>query len=87
MAPYRRRNGSGVTPGGAEKVRQRRFRLAPGMSAAAMAWRLGIHQHTVAADPDKYVVLVRTYPGGPDGLTRKRYFLRGNEGSGSAAEN
>ncbi|KRF03235.1 hypothetical protein ASH00_15735 [Arthrobacter sp. Soil782] len=53
----------------------------PGMSAAAVARRLGIHQQTVAAQPEKYGVTVKTYPGVAGGRGRKRYFLPGDEGS------
>lgn len=53
----------------------------PGMSAAAMARRLGIHQQTVAASPERHGVIVRTFSGIAGGRPRKRYFLPGDEGS------
>lgn len=56
----------------------------PGMSAAAMARRLGIHHQTVAAHPEKHGLIVKTYPGASSARPRKRYFLLGDEGSGVA---
>lgn len=55
----------------------------PGMSAAAMARRLGIHHQTVSANPGKHGVIVRTYRAGPGGRSRKRYFLPGDDGVGT----
>jgi hypothetical protein len=51
----------------------------PGMSAAEMARRLGIHHQTVAANPALHGVIVRTYPA-TGNRDRKRYFLPGDEG-------
>lgn len=50
----------------------------PGMSAAAMAGRLGVHPQTVAAHPDRHGVIVRAYPGASSKRPRKRYFLPGD---------
>lgn len=51
----------------------------PGMSAAAMARRLGVHPQTVAAHPDRHGVIARAYPGASSKRPRKRYFLPGDE--------
>ena len=58
----------------------------PGMSAAAMARRLGGHHQTVAAHPEKHGVVVKTYPGASSVRSRKRYFLQGDEESGVESE-
>lgn len=52
----------------------------PGVSAAAMAKRIGIHHQTVAGHPENHGLTVRTYPGVAGGRTRKRYFLPGDPG-------
>lgn len=52
----------------------------PGMSAADMARRLGIHHQTVGSSPEKHGIIVRTYHDGAGGAGRKRYFLPGDEG-------
>lgn len=52
----------------------------PGMSAAEMARRLGLHQQTVAASPEKHGIIVRTFSGEAGRRPRKRYFLAGDEG-------
>lgn len=57
----------------------------PGVSAAAMGRRLGIHPQTVAANPALHGVIVRTYPaaGAPG---RKRYFLPRDEGNDATTD-
>jgi hypothetical protein len=54
----------------------------PGMSAAEMARRLGIHHQTVASNPEKHGIIVKTYAGEAGGHARKRYFLPGDEATG-----
>lgn len=59
----------------------------PGMSAAAMARRLGnVHHQTVAAHPERHGIIVRTYPGAAGKPPRKRYFLPGDPGLEAAPE-
>lgn len=58
----------------------------PGMSATAMAARLGIHPQTVANNPGGHGVVVKTYPAKAGGRGRKRYFLPGDEGSGTVTD-
>lgn len=58
----------------------------PGMSAAAMAARLGIHPQTVANNPANHGVIVKTYPVKAGGRARKRYFLPDDEGSGTTPD-
>ncbi len=47
----------------------------PGLSAAEVARRLGKDEQTIAANPGKYGVTVKTYHAGAGGRPRKRYFL------------
>lgn len=56
----------------------------PGMSAAAMARRIGIHQQTVAAHPERHGIIVKTYAAAAGSRGRKRYFLPGDEDAGPA---